>query len=217
MRPSQTVWRRRGLHDGVQLVLDMTPLQLHYLLAYMNSQATVARTEAVRKWGGFYENRCTYGEDAFLWLKFLLREQVALSMRETMVIHREASDLAFPGMKRLRPIEPFLEHPEAALEICPSNLQPLLRNLYAVRAFRTACLFGYYGQWQRAAKLRRQFCRAGAYRIPWYFSSWVCSTPMGAGLGAAWRAFNVMRSGPAQNRPADVKREAEPDRQAVAG
>ena len=211
MRPSQALWRSRGRHDGVQLVAEMTPLTLHYLLAYMNSQSTVARTELVRKWGGFYENRCTYGEDAFLWLKFLLREQVALSMRETMAIHREASDLNFPGMKKLRPIEPFLERPEAALEVCPPNLLKLLHNLYALRAFKTACLFGYYGQWRRAAEVRRQFRQPGDYRIPWYFSSWICSTPIGAAAGAAWRALLALRSSSA-NHSSTLSQQAEQDR-----
>jgi glycosyltransferase involved in cell wall biosynthesis len=215
MRPSQALWRSRGLADGVQLVQEMTPLTLHYLLAYLNSQSTVARTELVRKWGGFYENRCTYGEDAFLWLKFMLREQVALSMRETMVIHREASDLNFPGMKKLRPIEPFLDHPEAALKVCPPNLLQQLRNLYTLRAFKTACLFGYYGQWQRAAQIRRQFRQPGDYRIPWYFSSWVCSTPIGATAGAAWRALIAMRPGSARKN-STLSVSEEPERQPVA-
>lgn len=209
MRPSQALWRGRGLRDGIQTMHEQTPLTLHYLLAYMNSQSTVARTELVRKWGGFYENRCTYGEDSFLWLKFLLREEVALSMRETMAIHREASDLNFPGMKKERPIEPFLAHPEAMVEICPPNLLPLLRGFFALRAFKTACLFGYHGQWQRAAEIRRQFRQPGDYRIPWYFSSWICSTPVGAGIGAAWRAVNAMRVRPAEKNRSAV---SEPDR-----
>ncbi len=212
MRPSQPLWRGRGLSDGVQVVQEQTPLKLHYLLAYMNSQSTVARTELVRKWGGFYENHCTYGEDSFLWLKFLLREQVALSMRETMAIHREASDLNFPGMKKERPIEPFLAHPEALIEICPPNLLPLLRNFFALRAFKTACLFGYHGQWQRAAEIRRKFRQSGDHRLPWYFSSGVCSTPLGAGLGAAWRALNALRTCSAERRSAVARQETEPDR-----
>jgi len=153
----------------------------------------VARTELVRRWGGFYEEHCTYGEDSFLWLKFLLCERVAISMRETMAIHREASDLNFPGQKKVRPVEPFLEHPEQLIEICPPDRLPLLRNFLALRAFKTACLLGYYGQWRRAAELRGRFRQPGDSRIPWYFSSWICSTPIGAGLGAAWRSLNAFR------------------------
>jgi glycosyltransferase involved in cell wall biosynthesis len=210
MRPSQPLWRGRGLCDGIQNMEDQTPLTLHYIVAYMNSQSTVAKTELVCKWGGFYENRCTYGEDSFLWLKFLLRERVAFSMRETMAIHREASDLNFPGMKKLRPIEPFLANPQELLEICPPQLLPLFRNFLALRAFKTACLFGYYGEWQRAAEIRRQFRQPADYRVPWYFSSWICSTPIGAGLGIAWRGLNSLRKQPTEQGV--VSRTAQQDR-----
>jgi len=213
MRPSQARWRGYGIRDGVQALEKETPLSLHYIVAYMNSQATVARTELVRKWGGFFEERCTYGEDSFLWLKFLLRERVVLSMRETMAIHREASDLNFPGMKKARPVEPYLVHPEALLEICPPDRVPLLRNFLALRAFKTACLLGYYGQWRHAAELRRQFRQPGDYRIPWYFSSWVCSTPIGSGLGAGWRAVGALLGGARENAPPAVaSQNAGPDR-----
>lgn len=212
MRPSQAIWRGHGVRDGVQVMEEQTPLTLHYLVAYINSQSTVALTELVRKWGGFYEHRCTYGEDSFLWLKFLLRERVGIATRETMAIHREASDLNFPGQKKARPIEPFLAHPEELLEICPPQLLPLLRNFFALRAFKTACLFGYYGQWQRAAEVRRQFRQPGDYRIPWYFSSWICSTPIGAGLGVAWRALNAMRGRSAEKESSTVAQQTEPDR-----
>ncbi len=78
MRPSQALWRGRGFRDGIQVLEGQTPLMLHYMIAYMNSQSTVARTELVRKWGGFYEDRCTFGEDSYLWLKFLLNERVVI-------------------------------------------------------------------------------------------------------------------------------------------
>jgi glycosyltransferase involved in cell wall biosynthesis len=207
-RPSQGVWRGRGVRDGIQVMDGQGPLWMHYVVAYINSQSTVARTELVRKWDGFYENRCTYGEDSFLWLKFLLRERVAFSMRETMAIHREASDLNFPGQKKARPIEPFLEHPEQIIEICPPNLLPLLRNFFALRAFKAACVLGYFGDWQRAAALRRKFRQPGDSRIPWYFSSWVCSTPLGSGLGIASRAMNALRVRPTADA---VGRPAKPD------
>jgi glycosyltransferase involved in cell wall biosynthesis len=198
-RRLQALWRGRGLRDGIQNMEEQTALTLHYQVAYMTSQSTVARTELVRKWGGFYENRCTYGEDAFLWLKFLLREQVAFSMRETMAIHREASDLNFSGLKKARPIEPYLLHPEPVIEICPPNLLPLLRNFFALRAFKTACLFGYHGQWRRAAEMRRRFRQPGDYRNPWCFTSWIFASPIGAALGVAWRELGSLRGTAEEN------------------
>jgi len=215
-RPSRTLWSRRGVREGIQPMGEQTPLTLHYLVAYINSQGTVAQTELVRKWGGFYEHRCTYGEDSFLWLKFLLHEQVGISMCETMSIHREASDLNFPGQKKSRPIEPFLRHPEQIIEICPPALLPLLRNFFALRAFKAACVLGYFGEWRRAAELRNTFRQPGDYRIPWFFSSWVCSTPIGAGLGIAWQALNSLRGAPEEKHPSSVSQKTEPDGVAAA-
>jgi len=129
-----------------------------------------------------------------------------------MAIHRDASDLNFPGMKKARPIEPFLAHPEVLLEMCPPNLLPLLRGFFALRAFKTACLFGYHGQWQRAAEVRRQYRQPGDYRIPWYFSSWVCSTPIGAGVGTLWRGVNAIRSRSAQKKSSTVSQKSGSDR-----
>jgi len=86
-------------------------------------------------------------------------------------------------------LEPMLAHPELITEICPARLLPLLRGLYALRAFKTACVWGYYGDWRLAAKIRRQFRTEGDFHLPYYVSSWVCATPVGAGLGAAWRTL----------------------------
>jgi len=216
MRPSQTRWRGYGIRDGIQNLEEQTPLSLHYIVAYINSQSTVAKTELVRKWGGFYENHCTYGEDSFLWLKFLLRERAAISMRETMAIHREASGLNFPGQKKARPVEPYLEHPEELMEICPPHLLPLLRNFFTLRAFKAACVLGYFGEWQRAAQLRRKFRQPGDRHIPWYFSSWVCSTPIGAGLGLLSRALNAMRGSASAEGSSPVSQKTEPDRVTAA-
>ena len=85
---TEPMWRKFGLIEGVQPVASSTALQLHYMVAYMNSQATVVRTDVLRKHGGFFENRCTFGEDSFLWLKILLNEQVAFTLRPGVVIHQ---------------------------------------------------------------------------------------------------------------------------------
>ncbi len=216
-KDAESMFRARGFREGIQNLEGETALKLHYMIAYMESQATVVRTELVRKWGGFYEERCTYGEDSFLWLKILLNEQVAYTLRATMAIHREASDLNLRSRhNKARPIEPFLAHPEALIEVCPPNLLPLLRDFFTLRAFKTACAWGYVGQWQRAAEIRRQFRQPGDYRIPWYYSSWVCSTPIGGALGAGWRGLNSLRRQSTGERPAMVSQVTESDRQPVA-
>jgi len=176
------------LIEGVQPVASSTALQLHYMVAYMNSQATVVRTDVLRMHGGFFEKRCTFGEDSFLWLKILLNEQVAFTLRPGVVIHREADELS-QNLKGARALEPFLMKPEEIEQACPPSLLPLLRSFFALRAFKTACVWGYYGEWERAAEVRRRFRTPGDSRLPYYVSSLVCSTPLGAGIGAMWRAF----------------------------
>ena len=174
--------------EGVQPVATSTALQLHYMVAYMNSQATVVRTDVLRKHSGFFENRSTFGEDSFLWLKILLNEQVGFTLQPGVVIHREAGELS-QNLKGARPAEPFLLHPEEIERTCPPALLPLLRSFFALRAFKTACVWGYYGEWERAAEIRRRFRTPGDSRLPYYVSSMVCATPMGAGIGATWRTF----------------------------
>ena len=185
---TEPMWRKFGLTEGVQPVATSTALQLHYMVAYMNSQATVVRTDVLRKHGGFFENRCTFGEDSFLWLKILLNEPVAFTLRPGVVIHREAGELS-QNLKGARPAEPFLLHPKEIEQTCPPSLLALLRSFFALRAFKTACVWGYYGQWEKAAEIRRRFRAPGDSRLPYYVASLVCSTPLGAGIGATWRTF----------------------------
>ena len=56
---------------------------------------TVARTDVVRVWGGFYDrDQCRFGEDGFLWLKILLRMvstaivAATLALVVSFVLHR---------------------------------------------------------------------------------------------------------------------------------
>jgi len=187
-RSTEPLWRKFGLTEGVQSVSTSTVLQLHYMVAYMNSQATVARPDVLRKWGGFFENRCMFGEDSFLWLKILLNEEAAFILRPGVCIHRESGELS-QNRKGARGLEPFLMKPQEIEQACPLSLLPLLRSFLALRAFKTACVWGYYGEWKRAAEIRRRFRVPGDWRLPYYVSSLMCSTPLGARIGATWRAF----------------------------
>jgi hypothetical protein len=178
------MWRRRGLTEGLQRLAPETPPMLAvHMLAYMSSWSTVCRAEAVRRWGGFYErDRCLYAEDAFLWLKLLLNEQVAFHFEPLVRFHTEASALSnnLPGA---RPVEPFLAHPEEIESASPAHLRPLLARVLAIRAFKTACVLGYWGRWREAGELVRRFRVPGAWRLPFYAPALVARTPVGAAAG----------------------------------
>jgi hypothetical protein len=190
----EAMWRARGIRDGVSRVApDTTPETFIGMLAYMSPCTTLARTEMVRKWGGFYaRDRCLYAEDAHLWLKVLLNEPVAFRLAPLARFHQDASGLS-KNLSGARPVEPFLEHPEEIEAACPAGLRPLLARVLAARALKTACVLGYWGRWREASALARRFRVSGAWRLPYYAPSLVCRTPAGALLGRAWRALASSR------------------------
>lgn len=190
-RDSVPYWRRRGLEEGVVKLHAGTPVEtLVAMLAFMLPCSTVALTSVVRKWGGFYDREgCRYGEDAFLWLKFLLNETVAFDLTARVRIHTDAAGLS-KNLTNARPLEPFLQYPERVVRDCPQHLQPLLSRFLSTRAFKTACVWGYWGQWQRARDLRRRFRLAGDLHLPYYWPSAVCATPVGAAMGFLLRKLS---------------------------
>jgi glycosyltransferase involved in cell wall biosynthesis len=184
-------WRARGIEAGThQLAPDTPPNLVVQMLAFMSPCSTVARAGVVRGWGGFYAaERCLYGEDAFLWLKVLLNERVAFSLEPLARFHHDASELS-KNLKAARPVEPFLLHAEEVEAACPPHMRGLLARVLAIRALKTACVLGYWGEWRAARSLKRRFAVAGDWRLPKYVAAQVCSTPLGAGLGRAWRMLS---------------------------
>ena len=193
-KSSESMWRARGLSEGIQrLTPNTSPALAVQMLAYMSPCTTIARTELIRKWGGFYsENKCRYGEDAHLWLKVLLNEKVAFYFRPLANLHNEASALAH-NLDGPRPVEPFLLDPDDIRNVCPDHLAELLERVLAARAFKTACVLGYWGRWRQADELARKFRLRGAWNLPYYKPALVCRTPVGGALGKLWRTMLLVR------------------------
>lgn len=184
----ESMWRQRGLSDGLtRLSSDTEPQRAIALLAYMTPCTTMAHSAVVRKHGGFYEqDRCAYGEDANLFMKLLLNESVIVNLNPLARIHFEASGAA-QTRRSVRPVEPFLNHPEEIKASCPPHLRELLSRVLAIRAFKTACMLGYWGNWREARALVKRFRVGGSWRLPYYASSLVCRTPIAAAMGKVWR------------------------------
>jgi glycosyltransferase involved in cell wall biosynthesis len=184
----ESMWRERGLTDGItRLDSDTDPKLAIALLAYMTPCTTVVRGNVLRKLGGFYEREhCAYGEDAHLWLKLLFNEGVVVNLKPLARIHFEASG-ATQTRRSVRPIEPFLIDPREIQASCPPHLRELLTRVLTIRAFKTACMLGYWGGWREARELVARFRTTGAWQLPYYTSSLVCRTPIGAATGKVWR------------------------------
>lgn len=192
----EKMWRKRGIKEGLFSVKPETAPSLAVsMLAYMTPPSTVARAEVIRKWGAFYNHgKCLFAEDAFLWLKVLLNEKVAFKLEPLVKIHREASDLS-KNLRRARPVEPFLIDPHEIEAACPPPLRTLLARILAIRAAKTACVLGYWGQWREARSLMQRFTSAKDWQLPYYGPGLICSTRVGAGLGTTWRRVNALFEG----------------------
>jgi hypothetical protein len=193
LRHIPVLWKQRDIPEGpVRISPETPPEHAIHMLAFMHSCTTVARTERVRQWGGFFDrNRCLYAEDAHLWLKVLLNHPVAFHSEPLVHIDTEASALSH-NLRGQRPLEPFLEFPEEIEPACPPALRELLRGMLAIRAYKTACVWGYAGYWREAADLRKRFDHPAGARLPYYWPSLVCATPAGAALGAAARILDTL-------------------------
>ena len=192
--PRESMWRARGITEGPhRLTSNTQPLLAVHMLAYMSPWSTLVRAEIFRKWGGFYDKRmCLYAEDAFLWLKILLNETVVFNFTPLVRFHVEASGLS-KNLSGARPIEPFLLEPEEIWTACPPHLRDLLGQILAIRAFKTACVLGYWGKWKEARLLTQQFSVRNGWRLPYYLPAEVCGTPLGRILGQTWRALLQIR------------------------
>ncbi len=185
---TEPMWRRRGIADGVLRVSARhTPSELVAFLAYMSCWSTVVRRQAALSWGGFYDrDRCLYGEDAFLWLKILLNEPVGFITKPGVKYHREASALSI-GRSSLRPVEPFLTHPELMRASCPPQLQELLEAFLATRAFKTTCVLGFWGEWRAALALLQRFARVKHWNLPFFTPAVALANQVGASFARVLR------------------------------
>lgn len=183
------------LPAGVIRLSPSTPVQtLVDLMVMISPCATMLRREMVRQSGGFMTPH-RFAEDTHLWLKMVLRHPMLIVREEGAVFHREDSRLS-GNYRGMRPLEPFLEFPEDIRSVCPPELIPLLERFFAVRAMKTACVYAFWGQWQQAVALRRRFAVPGAWRLPWFATSLLAATPLGALAAAPLRALKKRRARP---------------------
>jgi hypothetical protein len=185
------MWHRRGLREGLYRLTSHTPPQLAAsLLIYMSCCTTLARTDIVRRWGGFYtQDRCVYGEDSYLWLKVLLNHPVAVHLQPLVRIHTEASALSC-NLRGPRPVEPLLVATAGLEEACPPDLSLLLRNVLAIRALKTACMLSYWGRWRQGQALLRQFGKRATAFWPLFEIGRLAASPLGSSAGSLLRLFS---------------------------
>ena len=122
-----------------QLPPDLPPERHKPNIDVLHSGAIVCERTGINRFGGFYaKDRCTYGEDIYLWLQVILNYPIYRDLRPLMWYHTEASDLAI--WKQVRPPWPMLLEPEPIRRSCPTGYRPTLESILntyaAIAAYR---------------------------------------------------------------------------------
>lgn len=187
------LWRRRGLQDGLLRVGPETPAALVVaLLAFMSPCTTVCRRDAVLALGGFYErDRCTYGEDAFLFLRVLLSGPVVVALHADVRVDARASQLSV--RRADRELEPLYSEADELFAACPPPLRALLREVLAIRAGRAACVMAAWGRHKEARMLAHRFARWPDLRHRWVLLGTLLATRAGTVLATAFRYAHPSR------------------------
>lgn len=177
-------WVAGGLTNGRFELGPDTPLQEFVsAVAFMCPWSTVMRAEAFHRRGGFYENRCVYGEDAYLFLRMLLNETVVFNLEPLVHYQTDASELAH-GKVRKTPLEPFLSDPDPIIADCPAEHRELLRRFLAFRAQKRATILGYWGDVDEARAILQRFSGTRDWRMKYFLPATLARsgilTPVGA-------------------------------------
>jgi glycosyltransferase involved in cell wall biosynthesis len=99
---------RRTVPEGRwALSPDTAPEAFKDRVDSIHSSATMVRRPVFDRFGGFYENRCTYGEDSFLWAAVALTTPVYRTAQKLLRFHVDGSTLSV-GRGAAYPLPPLL-------------------------------------------------------------------------------------------------------------
>lgn len=184
-------WRDCRIDEGLVAISPSTRTQdLVAMIAYTNPSTMLSRTESVRRWGGFYEEGCRYGEDVTLWLRMFLNEPFYFHEQKLVTMDVLASELC-RNYRTVRPVEPFLVDERILVDVCPAPLVPVLRRFLKARACKTAAVLGFWGEWRRANELARRFITPRDWQTPLFGLAVLSSSPFVTPIG--WAARSLAR------------------------
>ena len=153
--------RAWGITDGPwRLPPDMAPVPMKKAVEALWTGTVVCRRDVVERFGGFYaKDRCTYGEDNYLWVRIVLNCRIYRDPSPLAWYHTEASDLGIHGREGVRPPVPILTDPEPVRAGCRPEYRDTLERYLAHIALLTARRHFYAGDRSTARWAVRTFPR----------------------------------------------------------
>jgi glycosyltransferase involved in cell wall biosynthesis len=162
-----TYWMRQGVVPGVyRLTGNEDAQRIEPFLSFYTMDTTLMRTDTARRYGGFYESRCRYGEDTVLIAKIIFNEVfVVAGGKPSARYNRQYSELTSTTNF---PLKPILLEPEILLQYCSVEKHLLAKQVLARMALRTAFLKARSGFKADALKLIQLHPRMKTFGWAWY-------------------------------------------------
>ncbi|MHA4870301.1 glycosyltransferase family 2 protein [Duganella sp. PWIR1] len=135
---------------------DSTPEQVKLGVDASQTSCMVVRRSSFEKYGGFYEkNRCTYGEDTYMFAPMFICEPIYFSLHQEVDFHVEDSALG-QAHAGAHPPHPSLVDPEPFKKLGASQPVLLAKYLAIQRQIYTRRL-AKFGRYRDIARLRKAF------------------------------------------------------------
>lgn len=155
------------LRHGAWEMLSDCDLELVRWACFSIHISVLIKRETFLRLGGFFEERCVFGEDSYLWLQVLLNHPIYREPDPLLWYHTEDAELNLHytqngsagrlGFFKKRPLLPFLSDPEGVRRNCPPDYRPLLERYLAFEAVSEALTRTTTGDAGTARELQEQF------------------------------------------------------------
>lgn len=126
--------RERGVTPGAWRFTEETDdigPRIKARLDELHSSSCLVRADVIRDRGGFYEDRCTYGEDAYLWSQVLFGGEEIVYLDSVLLrFHTDASSLSV-GRETSYPVPPILSESQRIIDAAPSAVRGRVRSYLA--------------------------------------------------------------------------------------
>jgi glycosyltransferase involved in cell wall biosynthesis len=125
----------QGIVSGVwRCPPEISAPNLKSAVDFCHSSAVLFRRSMVLRFRGYYDkDRCTFGEDSYLFLRILLNYPIFRLVEPLIFFRTDTSELGF-GRKTAHPEPPLLKHVDAVASECPSEYRACLDRYVAYYA-----------------------------------------------------------------------------------